>query len=204
MAESGSWPSIRTHGLLSTSALLDLYEVKGEKRFNIESCWRPESIKITHPIYGSAVIRDQKPLPEKTLTRLVEGMTSGEYYKLLNSKTFFWVRKERLEGLLKARAYKNRKHTVLTIDTKPLISKYRDCISLSHINSGSAIYGVGRRGATTFLQIIDYPFEELKKKKKYDAIVELAIHYAVNDISDYVVKVEEWIGSNPIETIYVN
>ena len=32
MAECGSWPSIRRHGLLSTSALLDLYGVQGAER----------------------------------------------------------------------------------------------------------------------------------------------------------------------------
>src|SRR2546429_180882 len=36
MAEAGSWPSVEQHGLLSTSALLDLFEVTGEKRRDIE------------------------------------------------------------------------------------------------------------------------------------------------------------------------
>jgi hypothetical protein len=37
MAEDGSWESIRERGLLSTSALLDLFEVEAEERFAIES-----------------------------------------------------------------------------------------------------------------------------------------------------------------------
>src|SRR5438046_1179806 len=104
MAESGSWPNIREHGLLSTSALLDLYEVEGQKRFEIESQWRPESVPICHPTYGNAIIRDQKPLRETTLAKNLDGMTTREYYELLNKKTFFWVRKERLVSLLQARA----------------------------------------------------------------------------------------------------
>ena len=32
MAEGGSWPSIQRHGLRSTSALLDLFEVDGARR----------------------------------------------------------------------------------------------------------------------------------------------------------------------------
>jgi len=36
MAERGSWPSIREHGLLSTSALLDLYGKQGAEREAIE------------------------------------------------------------------------------------------------------------------------------------------------------------------------
>jgi hypothetical protein len=30
MAEADTWDSIREHGLLSTSALLDLFEIKGD------------------------------------------------------------------------------------------------------------------------------------------------------------------------------
>jgi len=62
MAEAGSWPSIRRHGLLSTSALLDLFEVTGVERVRLESQRRPETVKIEHPEHGEALIRDQKPL----------------------------------------------------------------------------------------------------------------------------------------------
>jgi len=202
MAESGSWPSIRTHGLLSTSALLDLFEVKGKERLTIETQCRSESITIRHPVHGSAVIRDQKPLHEKTLQNLLDGMSTEDYYLMLNQKTFFWTRRERLERLLNARAYRKRSHSVLTVDTKALVTKHQASIWLSHINSGAAIYGVGRRGRYTFKRIGEYPFEEMRKKKKDKAIVELAVDYAVKDISELVIRVEEWIGQNPIRTIW--
>jgi Family of unknown function (DUF7002) len=32
MAEANIWPSIEKHGLLSTTALLDLFEVNGNRR----------------------------------------------------------------------------------------------------------------------------------------------------------------------------
>ena len=31
MAEAGSWESVKRHGLLSTTALLDLFEVSGDR-----------------------------------------------------------------------------------------------------------------------------------------------------------------------------
>jgi len=201
MAEAGSWPSIRENGLLSTTALLDLFQMNGSDRYKIESQWRPKSVTITHPDRGSAVIRDQKPLPEATLQKLVDGMSAREYYELLNRKTFFWVRRERLERLLNARAYKGRAHTVLTVDTEALLRKHQGDISLSHINSGAAIYGTGRRGAGTFERIAAYPFEELKRKKREDAVVELAVDYSVKDISELALKVEEWIGGMPLKVI---
>lgn len=202
MAESGSWPSIRENGLLSTTALLDLFQMNGKDRYRIESQWRPKSVTITHHDYGSVVIRDQKPLPEATLEKLVDGMSTREYYELLNGMVFFWVRRERLERLLNARAYKERAHTVLTVDTEALLRKHQGDISLSHINSGAAIYGIGRRGLGTFERIDGYAFEELKSKKREDAVVELAVDYSVKDISEFTIKVEEWIGGMPVQVIF--
>ena len=65
MSEAGSWESIRKHGLLSTTALLDLYEISGTKRFRIESTLRRKSIRVEHPVCGAAVIRDQGALCDK-------------------------------------------------------------------------------------------------------------------------------------------
>lgn len=56
MAEENSLPSIATHGLLSTTGLLDLYGINGKERELIESHHRPNSVVIRHPKYGSAVI----------------------------------------------------------------------------------------------------------------------------------------------------
>ncbi len=202
MAEAGSWPSIQKHGLLSTSALLDLFEIKGKKRAEIETQCRPESIKISHPKYGTAVIRDQKPLRENNLRKLLDGMSVEDYCLSLNQKTFFWTRKERLEGLLNAIAYRGRSHTVLTVDTGALVSKHEKDIWISHINSGCTVFGVGRRGSYTFQRISDYDFDDMKKKKRENAIVELAVDYSVEDISDFVICVDEWKGKNPIRNIW--
>src|SRR5882762_11831030 len=73
MAQLGSWTSIQKHGLLSTTALLDLFESRGDERFRIESCHRPESIPIVHPIHGRAVIRDQKPMSDRSVRKALVG-----------------------------------------------------------------------------------------------------------------------------------
>lgn len=75
MAESGSWGSIRERGLLSTTALLDLFEIDGSRRSAIESEWRPESVTIEHPVHGTAVIRDQHPMPPEHLAKALDGLT---------------------------------------------------------------------------------------------------------------------------------
>jgi hypothetical protein len=78
MAESGSWPSIEERGLLSTSALLDLFEIDGPERYSIESRRRPESVEITHVDHGTAWIRDNKPINETVLKRTLVGMTEAK------------------------------------------------------------------------------------------------------------------------------
>ena len=68
------------------------------------------------------------------MKNFIDGMSVEEYYRLLNGKTFFWIRKERLERLLNGKAFRNRSHCVLTVDTSLLVSKYQEAIWLSRIN----------------------------------------------------------------------
>ena len=90
MAEFGSWPKIEERGLLSTTALLDAFEIVGEQRFKIESEWRPTSVAIEHPHHGEAIIRDQKPMTPHTLGNvLIDDVTPQQWYEFLNRKTFF-------------------------------------------------------------------------------------------------------------------
>ena len=69
MAASDAWDGILRRGLLSTSALLDLFEVVGSRREELEARRRPESVRISHPKHGTAVLRDQKPMSETKLAR---------------------------------------------------------------------------------------------------------------------------------------
>src|SRR5437660_811386 len=202
MAESGSWPKIRRYGLLSTSALLDMFEIKGEDRIPIESQQRKDSVILKHPIYGSVTIRDQKVLHENTLKRLLVDMSPRQYYEKLNGMTFFWVQQERLQRLLGARAYRNKSHSVLIADTSALVRARHPEISLTHINSGATSRGSGKRGTGTFVRIDDYPFAKMKRQRGLDAVVELSVDYAVKDIEKFTLRVEEWRGDRSLRTIW--
>jgi hypothetical protein len=203
MAEEDTWESIKRHGLLSTSALLDLYEMTESNRFVIESQHRFQSITIKHESYGSAVIRDQKPMRETALDDCLVGITPREWYEILNSKVFFWPTQERLFSLLSAKEYKNRTHCVLTIDTAQLLERHADRVKLSPINSGSTLYVAKPRGRNTFLAPVDYPFESRRKLRGVrNAIAELTVEYSVPDIEDLTIKVTNMRGSRTIETLY--
>ena len=183
MAHRAAWPSIVAHGLLSTSALLRLFEVPGDQVRMLECRRRPESVPITHPVHGSAVIRDNKPISETKLAQCLRGMDPTEYYQLLNARVFFWLTEERLARLLRARAYRNDRHLVITVDTGALLERSGNAVTLSAINSGSTAYRAMPRGADTFAPIETYPYEERRRARgRAGAIAELAVQGGVPDI----------------------
>jgi hypothetical protein len=90
MAEDGAWDSIRRQGLMSTASLVELFEIPEPQRSQLLTQHRPESVALTHPILGTVVIRDQKPLQVTKLEQLLTDMTVPEWIELLNSFVFFW------------------------------------------------------------------------------------------------------------------
>jgi hypothetical protein len=202
MAEAGSWAGIRQHGLLSTSALLDLFEIDGDLRAALESARRPESVTITHPVHGTAVVRDQIPLREGPLAQCLVGMTPVEWYRELNRRVFFWLNQGRVSGLLSGQAYRRRPHDVLTIDTASLVAAYEDQITLAPINTGSTIYNPRPRGIGTFCSIADYPFDDWRSRRsRRTAVAELAVLAGVRDIVDYTLVVESRQADAVLETV---
>ncbi len=183
---------MQRQGLLSTTALLNLFEYSDDERRPIESERRTESIEIGHREHGTALIRDNLPLRERFLNDSLEDMTATDWYELLNHKTFFWVSRKRLEGLLGARAYSNRSHDVVAVETRRLVERDLDRITLAPINTGSALYpSAARRGRNTFQPIQDYDLEAMiRRRRRKDAVVELAVDYEVRDIEEVAFLVE--------------
>ena len=166
MAHQLSWPSVHEHGLLSTSALLDLFGIDGEQRRTIEAAHRPESVTITHPIHGRAVVRDQKPMSEKKLAScLTHGMTPTEWFRDLNHRVFLWATLNRLLRMVGAQAYRAHPQTVLTISTRLLVDRYEDSIQVSTMNTGSTAYRAYPRGPDTFIPIGRFRLRRIKEGK---------------------------------------
>lgn len=205
MAAKGSWESIKEHGLFSTTSLLDLFQITGNARNAIENQHRPELVSIENNDYGEAIIRDQKPMSDLGLNRaLRDSLTPRDWYKILNTKTFFWLTYDRLLRLLGARAYKNNAHDVLVLHTRPLVENNIGKITLSPMNTGCTMPFPHKRGIKTFRSINDYPFEERRRKAGINnAIVELAVEGCVENVSKYVKKVVEMKGSKILRNIYI-
>ena len=203
MAERGSWDSIRERGLLSTSALLDLYRINDPQRSAIEKQHRPSSVALQADGLPGAVIRDQIPMSDAGLKRCLPARLSpSDWYELLNAKAFFWLTESRLHRLTAAKAYRDQEHDVLELDTRSLISTHREAIWLCPINSGCTKPMPRARDESTFLRIADYPYDQWRaKRSRGERVVELAVEHSVLDIREHVQRVIVKRGDTTIKTI---
>lgn len=197
MAESGSWTSIQRHGLLSTAALLDLFEISGSQRVALESQWRRKSETIGHPCYGEAVVRDQRPMPPDALRSVLIDTTATEWYELLNRKVFLWVDECRLKKMLESKSYRDVAHDVVKIDTKALLNEYFDWVTVCRLNSGSVRGRQGPRSPASFQTISD-------RKATYGlrGLAELTVDHAVRDVERYVISVDSWKGATRRQQVW--
>lgn len=193
MAEPGAWSLISQHGLRSTSALLELFGVPAALRTKLTREHRPASVPISHPVHGGAVVRDQIPLhPGKLAACLTEGTSVPEFLQLLNDRVFFWLQEVRLERLLAARAYRDREHLVITVDTARLLEHVGDdAVTLSRINSGSTVFKAVARSGHTFRPIADYP-HPLRKRASAGGtdVAELCVQHMVRQITEVADRAE--------------
>jgi hypothetical protein len=161
-------------------------------------------MEVRHERYGRALIRDNKPLREQFLVECLVGMSLCEWYQTLNRKVFFWVRPERLETLLGARAYRDRAHDVLTVETRALLARHEAETTLAAINTGATLYpSAPQRGPETFVPIAEYDWEAMRRwRGRESAIVELAVDYAVPDIEAVTLKVERRRAEDPAVVLW--
>lgn len=200
MAERGAWDSIRTRGLMSTTAVLDHLAVADGERARYESEHRGQKMDVKSGAPSSIVLRDQKPMPEgRLITALTGGTTPRQWYELINGKVFFWAEEQRLHGLLGARDYRKLEHDVLTLDSSTFIPAYAESIWLCHMNSGNTWPMPHRRGTEIFCKIVDYPVTRTGNPKK--KVVELVVDYAVPNIADYVLEVRRMKGNEVLNVI---
>ncbi|MFT0182776.1 DUF7002 family protein [Pseudomonas benzopyrenica] len=149
----GAWQSIEKHGLLSTSAALDLCKVIGRDRKALEEQHRPIDIAI-----GSAeeplVLKNQASMPpHRPQETLPKETSTAEWYKFTNGRVFMWADERRVFRLLNARAYRKHSHEVLIIDTESIVHDYLNNIKLCRMNSGSTFPIAHQRKFSDFLSI---------------------------------------------------
>lgn len=191
MAEDGSWPSIRERGLLSTSALLDLYGLTGADRQEIEERRRSAGMALQRAGLPPAIVRDQLPMDDVGLRRCLPAhLTPADWYRLLNRKVFFWFTQDRLARLLKAGTYRERPHTVIEVSARKLVEAHRQRIWFCPMNSGCTKPYPHPRDEKTFQRISDYPYSYWRSRRvRGERVVELAVDYSISDVAQFVTRV---------------
>ena len=204
MAEDGTWPSIRQRGLLSTQAIVDLYQPDADIREQILSTVRRDKIKLVNPALGEMTIRDQRPA--KFLEDCMnDGVSPQDYLDALNGRVFFWLCLSRLNKLLNATLYRHSSHTVLHVDTASLVGAYSSQIQLAPYNTGSMhVPTAPQRGPDVFTDLVDYPYEHwlTKRGRSGEPVVELTVGYGIPDIARFVTRAETWAEGKPVAVLY--
>ncbi len=190
MAWQGSWENICKYGLLSSQALVELFELIPEQGGLLLQNHRPEWVKISCAGLGTATVRDQKPMSDKGVCTALGVNDPRPWYELLNSMVFFWPTKERLRTMMSAKAYIGMKHDLLVVDAEKLVDHHCDNIRLSSMNSGATKPIPHPRDLNLFKTFEEFPFGDRRKRygvKK--AVAEVCVLNSVRDIKDLIVDV---------------
>jgi hypothetical protein len=199
MAEAGTWRSIQRHGLLSASAVLDLFHLEGDQRKPYEVEHRRQMLSVIPGRPDQIVLRDQKPMPpERLRLALMDGTTPEQWYQLINGKVFFWAEHHRLLRLLNA--YGHDAHDVLILDTRSLVAAHLQNVWLCHMNSGNTLPIPHRRGIHIFKRIEDFPARKNGKPEK--AVVEVLVDRGVPDIAEHTLEVLRMQRDQVLEQIW--
>lgn len=191
MASAGAWPSIQRHGLLSTQALLGLFEVGEPRRTALLTTRRAETVTLRHPVHGEASVRDNKPLTTaKLAASLTDGSTAEQFLASVNSRVFFWPTEQRLNKLVGAKAYRDMPQTVLEVDTASLVRAHESRVALSAINSGATEPFATPRSLATFARIDEFDLNHWQARRGSwrNCVAEVCVDHSVPDIGDHVVR----------------
>ncbi|MFB9382504.1 DUF7002 family protein [Pseudonocardia petroleophila] len=183
-APAQAWPGIRRRGLLPVAALTA--HLDADERERLLTRRRPTDVRFVDPEHGAVWLRDQRPMNETHLARMLDDMTVAGYLARINAMVFLWADRDRLDRLRRLPRYAASAHVVLTLDTASLVAAHRDRIALTRINSGAALFPSGRRGTATFRGIDGFPAR--------DRPVELAVTGGIPDLGRHLVRVQEWAG----------
>jgi len=176
MDEASVWEGIQRHGLLSTEALVDQFEIPDPRRCVLLSRCRPDMTAVRHDVHGSALVRENGLLNKKKLAACLTDMTVPDFLGVINSKIFFWPTAKRLETLFAAAANRDCPHLILTMDTAPLLYAHAERVTLSPFNSGATVHNAPQRGSETFKTIADYDFEYWRtKRSRPTAVAEICV-----------------------------
>lgn len=194
LAHGDAWPGLLRHGLLSSERLVDLFEVPAEAARTLMQRRRDDSVTITHPRHGTAVLRDQKPVRLQALAgALTGGMTPEDWLLLLNQYVFLFP-----SDVTQSPMYVTYRHeplVVLTLSTASLVPRHEEKIRLTGINTGYFMRRPAARGRETFQPIASFD-------RPLSGVKEIVVQGGIPDLMDHLVKAERHWPDGTIEALW--
>ncbi|MBB3900150.1 DUF7002 family protein [Roseococcus suduntuyensis] len=190
----GAWEVIRTHGLLSTEALLraaGLDEAEVQARIRQR---RPAREVLDPTPIGRVVLNDNKPIQLAKLSRCLEdGLTPEDWLAELNRRVFFWVDAARMKGLGEAAINRTDPRELLVLDTASVVADCGARMQVSPINTGATLHQPARRGRTTFtplgaMSYAEWRLQRRDRKASPDNIVEVTVLGAVPNVERHLIE----------------
>ena len=148
LVDRANYASVRRHGLLPASALLE--RAGPQVRADLNRTHRPTTLALP----DGTILRDQRPMPPDALARCLTDATPADWYARLNSHVFFWLDETRAKAM--QAAYRTRPQWRLTIDTSRLLARHAHAAFLTPINTGYAWRKPAPRSASTFVPYADW------------------------------------------------
>lgn len=190
LADAQNWPSIGCEGLHSTAVLIERAGLSDEDSQPYQA-YRSRGMRLP----SGVLIRDQRPMPPSALLRCLDaGISPEAWYRLVNSKVFFWPCIERLHRHLAACS--ERPQTVIAVDSRRLLRRYGHAASITPFNVGNARRRPAPRGMRTFVPLDVWLATRWASEAKPGCSgrsqnhppAEIAIEGSVPDLMDLVIE----------------
>ena len=189
LLDERNWAAVQAQGLLSTAGLAERSGPEAVARLGLQRLQGEQ-------LACGAYIRDQRPMPPAALDRcLAGGLRAADWYRLLNSRVFFWIDRDRLDR--QRRACGSTPQRVLVVDAERMLHVHGQAAAVTPINTGNAMRAAAARNLSTF---VPYPrwvrdawaseHTGGSSRPASHRPVELTVADAVPDILDYIIRME--------------
>lgn len=191
IVDRANWAAVQAEGLLPADML-----VRRAHGSNSEALLRRQRRRGETLLPSGVRLRDQEPMPPAALDRcLVGGLSSSDWYALINRGVYFWLDPARLRRHL--RALKGPQ-VLIELDGEALAQSYRADAFVTAFNTGAAMRRAAARGPGTFVPYGDWLekgwiAEEPRPPSRQTAShppAELVIRSAIPDCMHYVSSVQ--------------
>ena len=195
LAAAEAWAGVARHGLLSTTAHLDLHGAAAAAREALERSPRPDPHRLVHPIHGQATLRDQRPLRGPALARaLTDGLTPADWCATLNGLAFLFPTRAAADRF--AAVYAHEAHDLLVFDTAAVLARAGDRLRVSNVNSGApSARSPTPRGPATFHALAEYD-------GRAGEVREVVVEGGFPGAADLVLRVERLEPGRPPRTLW--